>query len=143
MLGVALCCTTVASAQSRIMKPGANETIQQRLDFVVGVAVRNYEADLKNGHHFWVSIALGHDQNLQEQWPKFYVKSAQYEAHTSDGGTNPLPAKQAMTLLLLRVDGARNQAFIRWLQEGNRTRQYPALNVVEREIVHRLPIYFP
>lgn len=55
---------------------------------------------------------------INQFWPKFYVKTPIYESKIYDGGTNPFPYPQAMILLLLKVDDSINNCFELWFEEG-------------------------
>ena len=132
----------LAFGTGSINEPRANETIANRLDFPVSVSIQGYETDIKQRIHYWVSVALGHGP-LKVHWPKYYVKTVHHAGRVHDGGQNPLPTRQAMTLLLLRVDDARNQQFVRWLEDGVRKGTWEGLPVIEAEIVARTPIFFP
>lgn len=121
-----------------IVAPRSGQAIGNRRDFPVNVSIDGYDQDVARGYHYWVSLSIG-----SEQWPKYYVKGAQHTGRVFDGGENPLPTRQTATILLLKVDGARNQQFIRWLQDGTAKGLWLGLRVVDREIVAKVDIYFP
>jgi len=143
-VGLSVLFAVSAAPQDRpaILAPPAGVTIANRLNFRVEVSVPQFHQDVSAGFHYWVSVALGHGTPTSH-WPKFYVKDKTYVANASDGGTNPYPQKEPATILLLRVDGARNQAFLRWLNAGKAPKTWEGLGVVPSEVVARTEVYFP
>ncbi len=138
--------TLVGIGQTRtagFTEPRSGVTIANRLNFPVVISVGSYDKDKAAGFDYWVSIASGQDRPAMH-WPKFYVKQGFESRAISDGGSNPLPSKQPMTLLLLRVDRARTQQFELWFDEGQKPGgTYPGLSVVLSEVVASVPIFFP
>lgn len=130
-------------------EPSAGILIEDRADFGVAGSIQDYAHDRVNRLHYWVSLASvarrGAKSTPDLHWPKFYVKTAQFEGRIYDGGQNPKQEPQTMMILLLRVDDATNQRFTRWLDgpifkgfrvnEQDRTRQI--------EVVANVPIKFP
>ncbi len=128
----------ISEADPVILIPKHGTLIEDRRNFPVEVSIPGYVKNSAANFHFWVSLAMGKD-DLRVHWPKFYVKAARFTAPVHDGGHNPLPEKQPMTILLLRVDDSTNQRFVAWLKKGA---PYDGLEVTRSEIVARALIYF-
>jgi hypothetical protein len=132
-----------AWAQSLITEPHAGTLIVRRTSFPVAGVISSYDRDVAANFHYWISIASVTDEGKVDlHWPKFYVKDGQFHGWLSDGGQNPFPQPQPMLIVLLKVDDAANQRFVRWLQRG-RSEGYPGLTLKHGEIVARVPIQFP
>ena len=132
------------SVDVMITQPRPGSLIENRLDFPVGVSIANFKRDRAANFHYWVSLASVKGENeLDQHWPKFYVKAGQSQGRISDGGNNPFPYPQKMSILLLKVDDSTNQDFIQWLEQGKRRGGYSGFEVKLSEIAVRIPITFP
>lgn len=131
----------MAVADAVITEPKPGTLIENRLSFPVAVSIPGYRKDRVSSFHYWVSIASVKGNNQPNlHWPKFYVKSGHFQGRIHDGGQNPLPTPQPMLVLLLRVDDATNQFFVRWLQKGA---PFEGIKVNRSEIVFSVHILFP
>jgi len=138
VLGIFVWCP-MADADAVITEPPAGTLIQNRLDFPVAGSISDYNESRAANFHYWVSIASVKGNNKPDfHWPKFYVKSGHFQGSIHDGGQNPLPTPQPMIILLLRVDDATNQRFIRWFNRG----VFEGFPVQNSEIVVSVPIRF-
>ena len=133
-----------AESQPFIVSPQKNEAISLRAQFPVKVSIATYDQDVKSGWHYWVSLANVDDKgNKVSHWPKFYVKSGDFTGTVYEGGFNPLPERQPMVVLLLKVDDPNNQLFIKWMRAGTATGSFPGLTINPAQIVAEQPITLP
>lgn len=123
-----------------ITTPKRNTLIEHRLNFPVAGSIKNFDKDRAAGLHYWISIE---DPTMNLHWPKFYVKNQYFRGNIFDGGQNFSPDPQPMKILLLRVDGATSQSFVRWIKRGQQVGYWPGLQVKQNEIVTNVPILFP
>jgi hypothetical protein len=133
-----------AATQPRgvIVEPRPETVIADRRAFPVATSIAGFASpDAQAKEYFWIAQAPGHD-HLTRHWPKTAVTSGTFVTELYDNSHNPTTTLQPMTILLLRVDAARNDQYVRWLAEGSRTGIYTALPLVERQIVARVPVYF-
>ena len=133
-----------AAPQAVIVSPQKNEAITFRAQFPVQVSIPAYDQVVKSGQHYWVSLANVDDKShMVSHWPKFYVKSGNFTGTLFEGGFNPLPVRQPMVILLLKVDDPTNQRFIQWMKAGTATGSFPGLTIDPDQIVAEQPITLP
>ena len=133
--------STAQEDGSQFVAPATGALIEERLDFAYAVSIPDFDESTATGFHYWISLGLGAEPGMH--WPKTYVSPGRFEGRVSDGGSNPLPVPQEMTLLLLQVDDATNQDYVNWLREGMNTGSYPGRPLRPEQVAAEVLIRFP
>jgi hypothetical protein len=83
---------------------------------------------------------------VDQVWPKYFIKKRLYEGHVYDGGNNPRRDPQPMILLILKVDSKLDNDINQWFDEGSK-KGWPGMTFEKiknnLDILARCEIFFP
>jgi hypothetical protein len=85
-------------------------------------------------------------QEINQFWPKFYIKKSKTAQDVYDGGNNTSKFPQPIILLIIRVDDALNSYIENWFKEGEAGKGYPGIpssRLNSAKIISRCEIFFP
>lgn len=115
------------------------EQINHVLDYTAELK-KSWDDDLEAKLHNLLS-----SWELNNFWPKYYIKNRVGQGDVYEGGNNPLPIHKPMVLLILKVDDRLNNYFISWFNRGELD-GYPGIsidNLQDYMIVERCEILLP
>lgn len=155
--------------KARFIEPDRAKIIENRKDFLVKTQIDNYDtnanywvaiATVKGHHRSWKRVlqllTQGEDESqlvnlirtweIDQVWPKYFIKKKVYEGKVYDGGNNPRRDPQPMILLILKVDSKLDNDINQWFDEGSK-KGWPGMNFekikTNLDVLARCEIFFP
>lgn len=125
------------SIRAALAKPAAGETVETPF-FTIEGSVRDYEEGRKRGFHYWVSfverqVGTRNDSLDYLHYPQFSIRSRTFsEQAFVDPRTRD---EKVVHIIIVEVDSATNEAFLRWRRRGIETGDFPALLLPESQVL--------